>query len=657
MDMIRIQIKLFQHYKYNKFIEEPDLRVRSYLLSVRNGKWNGKWIWNNSNIIFLKKDGKQSYSVPGAYRPISISSYIGKLMERILAHRLERYLSKIGIIDENQEGFSKGRNTIRYLHRLTAGIKGDILKKLTVICLFIDFEKAFDSVWKKGLIVKLWKSGVHGCYLSIIDSFLFGRTVSLLINGSVGPIRNCLDYGLPQGSVLSPILFKFFINDMESLCEQHENIKAFKFADDGTIKVTGNTLQECLHYLSLAMESISDWTACWRMVINCNPNKTEIICFNSNDTENVPKTFLLGDDEILLSEKTKVLGIVLDSKLNYKDHSQYVYNKLIYRWVSMSRYSNRNWGMNQAVIMRIAKTLFFSSLFYGGIVWMKNSNMSDINALWYKVCKAASGAVFNVSNAILDVILGVPPLQVSARIVAIKHYLKVFADTADIHQKFVVSELEEGNTTILYNLRDVIKFLKWKSEYTKMNPSDKTMVEENDLNTLPLLSKETFLYTKGMIDSFTEELWQETLRNQLAMEGWHTAPNVSCNPIPIPFGVKRDSEVILMSFLYKQNLLNSFLFHFDRQEWTSPLCICGLEEQDALHLLTSCVFIDSRIRQRAQELLELCNNTHDDRELTANPFALLNCSRDPQFIDLCLEIVETENLQLRKKINLNRRKQ
>ena len=160
-----------------------------------------------------------------------------------------------------------------------------------------------------------------------------------------------------------------------------------------------------------------------------------------------------------------------------------------------------------------------------------------------------------------------------------------------------------------------------------------------------------------MIDSFTEELWQETLRNQLAMEGWHTAPNVSCNPIPIPFGVKRDSEVILMSFLYKQNLLNSFLFHFDRQEWTSPLCICGLEEQDALHLLTSCVFIDSRIRQRAQELLELCNNTHDDRELTANPFALLNCSRDPQFIDLCLEIVETENLQLRKKINLNRRKQ
>ena len=95
----------------------------------------------------------------------------------------------------------------------TAGIKGDIKKKLTVLCLFIDFEKAFDSVWKKGLVVKLWNAGVHGCYLKTIDSFLFGRTVSLVINGFIGPRRMCQEYGLPQGSVLSPILFKLFILD------------------------------------------------------------------------------------------------------------------------------------------------------------------------------------------------------------------------------------------------------------------------------------------------------------------------------------------------------------------------------------------------------------------------------------------------------------
>ena len=76
--------------------------------------------------MFLKKEGKATYSKPGSYRPISISPYIGKLFERILGKRLESYLSQIGLLDPNQEGFSKGRNTVRYLHRLS----GTLLKSL-----------------------------------------------------------------------------------------------------------------------------------------------------------------------------------------------------------------------------------------------------------------------------------------------------------------------------------------------------------------------------------------------------------------------------------------------------------------------------------------------------------------------------------------------
>ena len=645
------------HPSMLKHLESNAINALSRLFSLCLR--NGNWIWNESNVIFLKKDGKPSYSIPGAYRPISISSYIGKLMERILAHRLEKYLTKIGLTDDNQEGFSKGRNTIRYLHRLTAGIKGDISKKLTVLCLFIDFEKAFDSVWKKGLVVKLWKVGVHGCYLKTIDSFLFGRTVSLLINGFVGPRRECLDYGLPQGSVLSPILFKFFIYDIESICQLYEQIKVFKFADDGTVKVTGEDLEECLFFLNLAMGSISNWTSCWRMVINCDPNKTEVLCLNTYEQGNVPKTFLIGDKEIQLTEKTKVLGIILDRKLNYKDHSKYIHDKLIYRWVCMSRYTNRNWGMNQSVTVRIAKTLFFSSLFYGSIVWMKNSNMTDINSLWYKVSKAATGAVFNVSSVILEVILGVPPLRVSARVVAIKHYLKVFSDPQDIHQMFVLHQLEEGNSTVLYQLRDTLKFLQWKAKYfsNTMENSDLAIIAKKDISLIQNLSAETCKYTKGMVELFTEELWQESITTQMTIEGWPTAPKVSCSPIPIPFGVKRDSEVLLMSLLYNQNLLNSFLFHLDRQRWDSPLCICKKEEQDALHLLTNCDKVGSQIGEMIIELMKFCNNTVSEIAATSNPFSILNCSRDPKFIELSLEVVEMDCLKLRKKINLHKKKQ
>ena len=217
-------------------------------------------------LFFLKKEGKPSYSKAGAYIPISISPYIGKLSNGSWLYVLVD--SSTTLDSWNQEGFSAGRNTVRYLHRLTAGIKGDIQKRLTVLCLFIDFEKAFDSVWKKGLITKLWKAGVHGCFLQLINDFLFNRTVCLLINGFIGPFRQCLQYGLPQGSVLSPIPFKFYVFDIESVCQLYQQITFFKFADDGTAKVVGKDLVEYLFYLSLVFDSINDWTSHWRMVIN-----------------------------------------------------------------------------------------------------------------------------------------------------------------------------------------------------------------------------------------------------------------------------------------------------------------------------------------------------------------------------------------------------
>ena len=97
------------------------------------------------------------------------------MLESILAHRLDLFLFSSGHTDPCQEGFTRRRNTVRYLNRLHLSIKGDIDKKLTVLCLFLDMEKAFDSVWKKGLIAKLYQYGVNGHFLQIINDFLMNR--------------------------------------------------------------------------------------------------------------------------------------------------------------------------------------------------------------------------------------------------------------------------------------------------------------------------------------------------------------------------------------------------------------------------------------------------------------------------------------------------
>ena len=139
----------------------------------------GSWVWEESDVIFLKKDGKDTYASPGSYRPISITSYIGKLLEKILVNRIHKHQLIEMLYDEDQEGFFQLRNTIRYLNRLNLGIKQDIAKNYTSIGLFIDLEKAFDSVWKQGLIVKLYNIGITGNMLKIINTFLINKKISL----------------------------------------------------------------------------------------------------------------------------------------------------------------------------------------------------------------------------------------------------------------------------------------------------------------------------------------------------------------------------------------------------------------------------------------------------------------------------------------------
>ena len=294
------------------------LAVKQILNLVNMCKEKGVWVWELTDVIFLKKEGKRNFSKSGSYRPISITSYIGKVFEEIIAARLENFFKSIGISDKFQEGFKKRRNTIRYLHRLDCDIKDKIAKKYTVMCLFIDFEKAFDSVWKKGLMKKLYDVGIKGEMWLLINSFLFNKKVKLIFNDYTGTLRTCREFGLPQGSALSPILFRFYLHDLaaEVELEYDDDIALFKFADDGTLRVIGETTPKCLKNLQICCQLINTWSNKWRMVINCEPSKTEVICFNTaeNNEDMVPSTIMLGRNQIRFVESTKVLGLVIDKK-------------------------------------------------------------------------------------------------------------------------------------------------------------------------------------------------------------------------------------------------------------------------------------------------------------------------------------------------------
>ena len=179
-------------------------------------------------------------------------------------------------------------------------------------------------------MVKLKNLGINGNVLKLINNFLFTRKVALNINGKTGDLKQCSEYGLPQGSVLSPVLFKLFVTDFLAELLNHPDIDIYKFADDGTIKITSTNSQTCIATMEYVLERLQAWTKKWRMKINCDKNKTEVLCFNTveGNKDIIPTQFKFGDKVIHRVTETKVLGLLIDEDLTYCSHSKAVLKSL-----------------------------------------------------------------------------------------------------------------------------------------------------------------------------------------------------------------------------------------------------------------------------------------------------------------------------------------
>ena len=617
----------------------------------------GEWVWDMAEVIFLKKEGKDTYSKPGSYRPISITSYIGKLYEKIIANRITQHLKRNNLSDEDQEGFTEKRNTVRYLNRMNLEVKQDKNNNKTSIGLFVDFEKAFDSVWKKGLIYKLKKIGITGNILRLINNFLMSRKVTLKVNGYKGQVRNGSEVGVPQGSALSPVLFKIFLMDLASELENTEGIMKLKFADDGTIKVAEISTPKCLQSLDKVLTVVNNWCSKWRMVINCSPNKTEVICFNTaeNNKNLVPKTFKLGNKEIKLVSKTTVLGLVMDEDLSYKEHSNRVYKKLQFRWTLVCKYCNKNWGFNQRIMTQLIKTLFLSCLFYAGHIWIKPSNMKEIEKLWYKMIKSSVGAIFNISLAVGEIILGIPPLQIMNQVNKIKHYLKlnINNDKGDRLTEFICKSGRDNNrqpVEIYVALKETFQFLQWKTNNhaSNMQDSDIEIINNNSFEKFFDISSKSCSYNKNIMTAYTEYLWKRVVTNIYLGNGQSLIPSPSCKPLAIAINTTRKTEVIMMSLLYDNNLMNNFLYQ--RNLHNTPVCpICNLEVHTAYHSMVQCSGIDEQYRDCVKS--SLVTALGEDTAILETSTTLLNASRHRDFMAACKDIVE--NYHFRSDIDLS----
>ena len=576
----------------------------------------GVWVWDTADVVFLKKDGKPNYMKAGAYRPISLSSYIGKLYERVLERRLRFHCDLEGVLDDEQEGFQACRNTTRYLYKLTANLKASQKKKFTSFLLCLDFQKAFDSVWLKGLIVKLYTLNIKGNILKVINSFLFSRKVRLIINKCHGSTRKCGNYGVPQGSVLSPLLFIIFIADMfkESKGSQacRELASVYKYADDGSIAISHKDPTQCHRIAQLMCDHLSNWCKRWRLKVNCDKNKTECLIIQSYRGQKpaciLPK-LKIGDKEISYVQNTTVLGIVIDDKLTFEKHSKQKLQQCWFSWYNIMKNCTRFRGLNVSSLVILFKTVVLTKLLYAAPVWLKD-NIRVFKKFYARVCLKISGSTHYASQNLTLLAIGLEPLSVQSDIITTKFLLKALH--SDVNMRSMILQIEGARDHPFHSHIILAK----KYLQSRIETDDPVLNRSNsDSFDLSKVSAALSFYQKSDMVTYKLKVWKEHLLSDTGTDSKlfylltlsdmsQVEFNLTNCKLLFPRNSKRSTDTQVMDLIHGHSL-NFGSFKYTLGKRSHPNCnVCRTEDHNFHQLMECPKFNCSSYRQPLATLCE-----------------------------------------------------
>jgi hypothetical protein len=321
----------------------------------------------------------------GNYRPISLLTSFSKIFERIMHTRLSNFFKLEKLFYELQFGFREIHSTELSIITLMDRIINALEKGHYTVGIFLDFSKAFDTVNHEILLSKLNKYGIRGVANDWIRSYLSNRQQYAFINGFKSePLP--ITCGVPQGSILGPLLFLIYINDLPNFSNQ---LTSILFADDSNLFTDSKDLLELQTKINNEMPKLVDWLSANRLSLNVG--KTHLMIF-SPKRQSIPNVNIYINGTLLETvTKTKFLGLMLDNKLNWKSHALYLSSKIS---KSIGILSIARKFLNQKTLIQLYYSLIYPYILYANLAWGKASD----TALWpiFKMQKLAIRLVANL---------------------------------------------------------------------------------------------------------------------------------------------------------------------------------------------------------------------------------------------------------------------
>lgn len=541
----------------NKLLKELANQLSIPLCDIFNSSLHSSTcpnMWKQAHVTPIYK--KDNPSLAANYRPISLLSTIGKVLERIIHKHMFNFFNNNNIITCLQSGFLPGDSSVNQLVSLYNTFCRALDDGKEVRAIFCDISKAFDRVWHRGLLYKLKRAGIKGPLLAWLSNYLSNRKQRVVLPG--GSSRwQFIKAGVPQGSILGPLLFLLYINDIVS--DIHSSIRLF--ADDTSLYIIVDNPDAAARTLNTDLDTIHNWAETW--LVKFNPSKSESLLVSRKSARNVHPPLFMNNQIIPEVTSHKHLGIFLAKDGTWHEHIDFIISKA---WQRVNVMRKLKFLIDRDSLNKIYTSFIRPVLEYADVVW-DNCSQYELNAIekiQLESARIITGATKLVSIDTLYRESGLEPLNKRRY----KHKMCMFYKIMnDLTPTYLVSLIPESiDNTMNYNLR-------------------------NSQNIRPIRAR-TQLYYRSFVPSGIRE-WNELpleIRNSSSLLSFKNTlnKNVSKPPSFYSSGLRK-FQIHHTRLRTKCSALNEHLHCKNLID--NPRCVCGATETTK-HFLLECTQYD-----------------------------------------------------------------
>lgn len=409
---------------HNKMIKNLPQIAKENLLAIFNRLWNNNEFpkqWRVAEIVPIPKPGRPSDQAKNL-RPISLTSTLCKLFEKVITKRLNWFLDQQNCIAPEQSGGRKNHSTYDQLIHLQNEILTAFAKNEYLVCITFDLELAYDKIWRYGVLKQYQDWGLKGNLAKFIQNYLTDRSFYVKLNGRYKSSTKPLNNSIPQGGVISNKLFITGINQINDYVDPH--IKRGLFVDDFVIYLRHKNLEYIHQQLQNTVESLETFTN--KTGQKFSAEKTKAVIFTRKTKPSRIPEITYRNVPIKYYNSTKYLGLIFDSKLKWDIHLKDLKSKSIQKLNILKIVSKQHWGADRKSLLTLYRSLVRSKLDYGSMIYnsAREKTLQILNPVHNHGIRLAIGAFCSTPVLSLYVEANELPLEKRRKILTCNFALK-----------------------------------------------------------------------------------------------------------------------------------------------------------------------------------------------------------------------------------------